>query len=59
MMPQGHIVKRKGGWTPIPFMEKKIQLRISGIKRKYMPEFEKLAEELKKNFLKSKETKDQ
>lgn len=59
MMPQGHKVKRKGGWTPKPFNERKRQIRISGIPQKYLKEFEPLAEEFKKNFLKSKETKDQ
>lgn len=57
MMPKGHKVKRKGGWTPRPFEERKRQVFISGIPQKYLKEFNELAAELKEMFLYVKEKK--
>lgn len=51
MMPKNHKVTRKGGWKPLPFNERKRQVRISGIPQKYLKEFEPLAAELKELFM--------
>lgn len=49
--------KHGGGWKPKPFEERKVQVFIPGIQRKYLKEFTELAMELKDCFMYVKEKK--